>query len=106
MKYTAEQIEKVFGEKLDSTNFTWQYYCGTRGVSVLTILDMETALDIFNPRFTCEGWCYGDSLLGGFSKPNGIAVMLWDKEDEERDRDRHHQLHEQHRPGSHQARTL
>jgi len=84
VKYTAEQIEKVFGEKLDSTNFTWQYYCGTRGVSVLTILDMETSLDIFNPRFTCEGWCYGDSLLGGFSKPNGIAVMLWDKEDEER----------------------
>jgi hypothetical protein len=77
--YTTKQIEQVFGEKLDSTTFTWQKYCGSRALSVITIFDNDN--DIFNKRFVCEGWCYSDSLIGGFSVPKGIAVMLWDKEE-------------------------
>jgi hypothetical protein len=66
----------LFGEKLDSTIFTWQKYCGTRGLSVIRIFDTDSG--IFNVRFDCRGWCHSDSLIGGFSKPSGIAVMLWD----------------------------
>jgi hypothetical protein len=75
------QIESLFGEKLDSTIFTWQSYCGTRGISVIRIFDRtEDDNGLFNDRFDCRGWCYSDSLIGGFSKPSGIAVMLTDKE--------------------------
>jgi hypothetical protein len=77
-KLTEKEIEKMFGEKIDSTKFTWQRYCGTRGVSVIRIFDNDN--DIFNNRFTCDGWCYNHSLIGGLSKPEGIAVMLWDNE--------------------------
>jgi hypothetical protein len=75
-KLSRDQINMLFGEKLDSTIFTWQSYCGTRGVSVIRIFDNDNGL--FNVRFDCRGWCHSDSLIGGFSKPSGIAVMLWD----------------------------
>lgn len=77
-RLTRDQLNMLFGEKLDSTIFTWQSYCGTRGVSVIRIFDTEN--DLFNVRFDCRGWCFSDSLMGGFSKPSGIAVMLWDNE--------------------------
>lgn len=77
-----KQITELFGDKLDSTTFTWQYYCGTRGVSVLIIFYANNGVT-FNSRFICEGWCYGHSLMGGMDK-KGLAVMLWDKEDGEK----------------------
>ena len=77
-----KEITELLGERLDSTNFTWQYYCGTRGVSILRIFDANDGVG-FNSRFICEGWCYGHSLMGGMDK-KGLAVMLWDKEDGEK----------------------
>lgn len=73
---TVEQVEKMFGEKLDSTIFTWQKYCGTRGVSVLTIFDNDN--EMLNDRFLLEGWCNAHSLPC-ISKNEGFAIMLWDK---------------------------
>ncbi|MFA5207399.1 MAG: hypothetical protein WC428_01965 [Candidatus Paceibacterota bacterium] len=77
-KLSRNQINILFGEKLDSTIFTWLNYCGTRGVSVIHIFNNDNGL--FNVRFDCRGWCFSDSLLSGFSKSSGIAVMLWDNE--------------------------
>ena len=77
---TNEKASELFGENLDSTIFTWQNYCGTVGVSVITIFDDDN--EILNPRFTCEGWCKSDSLIVK-SRKTGVAIMLWDKKLEE-----------------------
>lgn len=82
-----EQAEKLFGEKLDSTIFTWDLYCGSQGISVLRIFDTpaefgDDALDkIFSSEFICEGWCDASSLIVR-PKSNGVAVMLWYKEEQ------------------------
>lgn len=78
---TNEQAEKIFGEKLDSTIFTWQNYCGVTGVSVLTIFDYDNGM--INSRFICEGWCEAGSLISNMSKTQGVAIMLWDKDNKE-----------------------
>jgi hypothetical protein len=73
------QIELLFGEKLDSTIFTWENYCGIVGISILRIFDRaEKSKNLFNPDFECRGWCYSDSLIVR-SKDTGISIMLWDK---------------------------
>jgi hypothetical protein len=78
-KLELSEIELLFGEKLDSTIFTWQNHCSIVGTSVLTIFNRaEESNDLFNSNFECRGWCYSDSLIVR-SKDTGIAVMLWDK---------------------------
>jgi hypothetical protein len=76
---TIEQVNLLFGEKLDSTIFTWQKHCSIRGVSVITIFDNDH--EMLNKRFVLQGWCDASSLQGGYSKQNGFAIMLWDKKE-------------------------
>ena len=78
MKNTEEEIYKYFGDKKKTTTFTWNRYCGQRGTSVMTIFDHKEG-NIFNQRFVCEGWCYGNKLEVR-PKNDGIAVMRLDTE--------------------------
>lgn len=49
-KTKEEMAAELFGERLDSTIFTWQNYCGTVGVSVLQIFDCDEG--IFHKVYT------------------------------------------------------
>lgn len=79
-----KKIEQLFGEKLDSTVFTWDNYCGTMGYSLVDMYD--TRVDkrqeklVFNEKYTCLGWCHATSLSVR-PRTNGYAVMLWHKQD-------------------------
>lgn len=65
----------IFGTKMNSTSFTWNRYCGQRGVSIYYIFGDD---DIFTERYKCLGWCFANTLPVK-SKDTGIAVMLWDE---------------------------
>jgi hypothetical protein len=86
MKILSEiQIEMLFGERLDSTIFTWDNYCGTKGYSLVMMYDTHHNKNenaVINDQFECRGWCYAGSLIVR-SRNNGIAIMLWDKKDKE-----------------------
>ena len=75
---TVEQTTELFGEKLNSTTFSWKNYCGSRGVSVLTIFDTDD--EIVNKRFIIQGWCNANNLNCN-SKNSGFALMMWDKKE-------------------------
>lgn len=82
---TLNQIEMLFGEKLDSTIFTWDNYCGTMGYSLISIYDVDRNRNpkaVINDQFECRGWCYANNLMVR-DKAYGIAIMLWDKIDKE-----------------------
>lgn len=80
--YTERHICEMFGQRLDSTSFTWEKYCGVVGVSVIAIFDYERAGNILNERFSCEGWCFANSLKVR-PKSEGIAIMMYDQEEQE-----------------------
>lgn len=87
-KTKFEMAAELFGERLDSTIFTWQSWCCNVGVSTLRIFDggdghSQNDDKIFNKRFICEGWCDGGSLIVR-PRTQGIAIMVWDKELEEK----------------------
>lgn len=76
---TSEQVCQVFGDQLNSTHFTWEKYCGQRGVSTITIFDNEH--DLLNKRFILCGWCHGESLPVR-PRTSGYALMVYDREAE------------------------
>jgi hypothetical protein len=78
---TTKQLELLFGERLDSTTFTWDNYCGTIGYSLVDMYDTRQHKDLtFNIKYDCLGWCYANSLAVR-TRTNGYAVMLWHKAD-------------------------
>jgi hypothetical protein len=82
---TTEQIELLFGERLDSTIFTGDNYCCYRGYGCYDIYNTDkniNELALINDKYECRGWCYAGSLIMR-SRPEGIAIMLWHKKNRE-----------------------
>lgn len=78
-------IEKLWGERLDSSRFTWLNHSGVLGMSSMDILNVvrsDGSLRIVNHRFDVIGWCYGSSLLVRPSV-DSIAVMFWDNDEKQ-----------------------
>ena len=69
-----EEVNKIFGQKLNSSLFTWDNYCGQLGYSVLKVFDHRDN-EIINSDYILEGWCYANTLQIR-SREEGIAIML------------------------------
>jgi hypothetical protein len=76
-----EEVNKVFGQKLNSSLFTWDNYCGQLGFSVLKVFS-DTKNNIVNSDYILEGWCYANALQIR-PREEGIAIMLLDIESDE-----------------------
>jgi hypothetical protein len=82
---SQEQIEMLFGERLDSSIFTWDNYCGTMGYSLIDIYDRhfnDNSMAVINDKYECRGWCYASQLTVR-NRAYGIAIMLWEKNNRE-----------------------
>jgi hypothetical protein len=72
---------KLWGERLDSSLFTWLNHASILGIGSMDILNIvrtDPRTHIVNPRFEATGWCYGDSL-DLRPRPDALGVMFWDK---------------------------
>ena len=81
-KFNVFIIEKLWGERLDSSLFTWLNHAsvlGTSSTEILNIITSDRSLRIINSRFDAIGWCYGSNL---YVRPrlDAIGVMFWDNE--------------------------
>lgn len=75
-----KDIVKMFGDEIDSSNFTWDRYCGVVGIPIISIFDNPAAL--YNPQYKAIGWCRADKLPVR-PRSQGIAIMFIEKTDEE-----------------------
>lgn len=73
-------VEKLYGERLDSSLFEWLNYasvCGTSSGDILNIDDWHGSQRVVNHRFKIIGWCYGSNLRVR-PRIDSIALMVWD----------------------------
>lgn len=81
--FDVSVIEKLWGERLDSSLFTWLNHSGVMGLSSMDILNVvrtDPRIHVVNPRFDVTGWCYGGSL-DMRPRPDSLAVMFWDRQE-------------------------
>ena len=80
--FNVSIISQLWGEKLDSTSFTWLNHasiCGTSSMDILNMEDWKNNRNLVKRRFEIIGWCYASNLTVR-PRLDAIAVMFWDSQ--------------------------